>query len=86
MNPLALRSVSPTKVAAGTRWPLGILRQWRLLEIGGNADNGVDERGSNGDAKCRADSCLQVEMLWIDADRSEPGEHTAGPAANGGGK
>src|SRR5216684_1976851 len=44
-------------------------RQRRFLQIGCDADNGVDQGGGGADAKCRANSRLQIEVLGIDADR-----------------
>ena len=61
-----------------------ILRQWRFLQIRGHADHGINERRGGGDAQRRANSRLQIEMLGIDADSGESGEHAACAAADRG--
>ena len=52
------------------------------MQIGGDADNGIDQGCGRGNAKRRATSCLQVEMLRIDAHRGKPGEYSAGAATD----
>jgi hypothetical protein len=60
-----------------------LFRQRRLLQIGGNADNRVNQRGRCGDAQRRAHFPLQIEMLWINPDRGKPSEHAARAATDG---
>src|SRR6266568_4826198 len=62
------------------------IRQRRFLKIGGDADDGVDQRGGRSDFERRAHTCLQVEMLWVNADGRKTGEHAAGGAADGRGE
>src|SRR5713101_4433508 len=56
--------------------------QRRLLQVGCDADYCINQRGGYADAKCGADSRLQIEVLGIDADGCESGEHPACSAAN----
>src|SRR3989442_6987172 len=58
------------------------VRQGRFLQIRGDSDDGVDERGGRGDFECCADPRLKIEMLRVDADGRKTGEHTARSAAD----
>src|SRR3989442_3043466 len=62
------------------------VRKWRFLQIRGDADDGVDERGGRGDLECCSNSRLKIEMLRVNADGRKAGEHTAGSAADGRGE
>src|SRR5207249_1045684 len=54
----------------------------RLLQVSGDADYGINERRCGGDPQCCANSRLQIEMLRIDPDGGESGEHAPRPAAD----